>query len=784
MSRSEWLLHRMGLSVSADPPHAPGLLLIQVDGLSREQFERALARRRMPFVRRLLQRHGYELHTHYSGIPSSTPAVQAELFYGVRTAVPAFAFLDRATGKIAQMTWPQPAKRIEAKLAARSEGLLRGGSSWSNIYTGGAGAEESHFCAANIGLGDLWSTVTLRTFGMFVVLHLGSLLRVLALMGLEVGLGLRDACRGVFFQGRSWWRELAFLFARVLVSVGLRETITLGVEIDLARGLPVTQVNFLGYDEHSHRRGPQSLFAHWTLHGIDRCVRRLYRAARRSGRRDYDVWIFSDHGQTAVKQARHLAPGGLEGLVRKHWPAATPAAENAPVRQQHRTSPGHWLGGPRAARREARHESGTLLSRFESEEFAVAALGPVGHVYFNRALDAAATRELASALVRDGVPGVMLRRADGRVDFLLRSGTHVLPDEEELFPHDPAIRKEVARDLVALCYHEQAGDLVVLGWAPDSERWTFADENGAHAGPSPQEVQAFALVPSSTWLPPEAKHHLRPELLRRAALHLLGRDPRARPARTPVHVNGTPRTQLRVVTYNAHGCLGLDGRVTPARIARVLDRFGADVIALQELDAGRSRSRAEDQLELIAAELGMHATYCPAIDAADGRYGHGILSREPIELVRRGRLPRHSRVAEPREALWVKFPWSGRAVHLIGTHLGLGAGERALQVEQLFAPNWLGELDGHEPIILCGDFNLHPGSRAYRRLTQRLHDVQAHAPEHVAQKTFPSFLPVRRIDHIFVSAHFQVVSVAVPRDALTTRASDHLPLVADLVWKK
>jgi len=27
---------------------------------------------------------------------------------------------------------------------------------------------------------------------------------------------------------------------------------------------------FVGYDEHAHRRGPDSIFAHWSLEGIDR----------------------------------------------------------------------------------------------------------------------------------------------------------------------------------------------------------------------------------------------------------------------------------------------------------------------------------------------------------------------------------------------------------------------------------------------------------------------------------------------------------------------------------
>ena len=95
INRSEWAIRRFRLSTSEDSSTEPGLLLIQIDGLSRLQMERALRRKRLPFLNSLLRRQSYELSTFYSGIPSTTPAVQAELHYGVNCAVPAFSFLDR-----------------------------------------------------------------------------------------------------------------------------------------------------------------------------------------------------------------------------------------------------------------------------------------------------------------------------------------------------------------------------------------------------------------------------------------------------------------------------------------------------------------------------------------------------------------------------------------------------------------------------------------------------------------------------------------------------------------
>ncbi len=82
LSRSEWAIRHLGLTPSEGTSEAPGLLLLQIDGCARGQLERAIAANRMPFLRRLLQREGYELHTFYPGVPATTPAVQAELYYG------------------------------------------------------------------------------------------------------------------------------------------------------------------------------------------------------------------------------------------------------------------------------------------------------------------------------------------------------------------------------------------------------------------------------------------------------------------------------------------------------------------------------------------------------------------------------------------------------------------------------------------------------------------------------------------------------------------------------
>ncbi len=782
LSHREWAARRRISDAAAENAEKPGLLLIQIDGLSRTQFERAVDSGRMPFLRRLLRRDGFKTHTFYPGLPSTTAAVQAELYYGARTAVPAFSFYDRVKRRHGVMCSPEWAKEAEAACAAQAPGLLEGGSSWSNIYTGGALQEESHFCAASIGFNDMWRTGKIKNIFMFILLQPFATLMLVIRLGIELVLAMGDLVAGLF-RGERLLLELQLVLSRVFVAVGLRELITIGASVDVTRGLPVVHVNFVGYDEHAHSRGPGSAFAHWGLRGIDRAIRDLYHAAEVSPRRDYAVWIFSDHGQERTRSFDVEAEGGIEQIVRN----ALELSERKDIawqRRSQRRPMAPWIHRPRAIeRRIAQWSLASQLTPGEEATFTVAGIGPVAHVYFAQPLDDDKRAAVAKRLVQQGrVPGVLLKRADNSVTWFHDAGQTAVPDDvPPLLPHPEPLRAELAADLAELGRHPHSGDLVLLGWAPGTLSWTFAPERGAHAGMGLEETRGFVLLPPGTRLPAGTEHHIRPAALRSAALHFLERAPLA--AAQPVPVAGETLS-LRVLTYNAHACEGMDGRVSPRRIARVIAARSPDLVALQELDFGRRRSRAEDQAGIIARELEMHFAFCPTVTRGEEHYGHALFSRWPIEIVRRAFLPADPKGwwEEPRAALWARIIVGARRLNFITTHLGLGLEERRRQMEALMGPEWIGSLPPGEDVILCGDFNALPGSVPYRlaaRAKHGLRDAQASLRGHTPLRTFSSTKPFARIDHVFASSAFVPEKIIVPRDRVSRVASDHLPLVVD-----
>jgi len=727
---------------------------------------------RMPFLRRLMKRESYELRTFYSGLPSSTPAVQAELFYGAHNVVPAFSFLNRAAKRVYSMFDADCAREVESEISRGKNCLLSGGSSWCNIYTGGASTDDTHFCASRLGLGDVFRARKIVQLVTFPILHFSSLIRILAFAIAEFFVAIGDFFQGVS-RGESVLIEVRTLFARVVTCIVLREIVTVGVSIDVARGLPVIHANFIGYDEQSHRRGPGSAFAHWTLAGVDRAIRKIYRASQRSGRREYQVWIFSDHGQ---QRTNLFADHGrsLEKIVSSSLDGFDPAAQ--PVTK----SPSHPPRRAYILRHGDRISEGYRRNIYCGDEqwFSIAAMGPLGHLYLIHPHARAQKMKLAERLVREGVPGAIVRNESGKLEWLFDGRRLILPDEAvSVLPQSAAIKEEIAQDMVSLCGQRCAGDIILPGWNPGKPAISFVDEHGSHAGFGPEETQGFVLLPPSTVLPKNGEF-IRPSDLRAAALHFLRRQPLP-PRKSSIKT--TPK-RLRVMTYNVHGCRGMDGRLSPGRIVRIIQQFEPDIVALQELDFGRVRSQHHDQPNLIAEMLGINVQFCPTVISGAEQYGHALLSQWPMEIIRTAAfapVPRHLHV-EPRGALWVRLKTDGEAIHLMNTHFGLHRRERIAQATELLGENWIGKIPEDELAILCGDFNMVPGSKPYRLMTQRFGDVQSRMKNFRPIKTFSTFHPFRRIDHIFVSRHFAVEKVLVPRNDLTRVASDHLPLIVDL----
>jgi endonuclease/exonuclease/phosphatase family metal-dependent hydrolase len=239
---------------------------------------------------------------------------------------------------------------------------------------------------------------------------------------------------------------------------------------------------------------------------------------------------------------------------------------------------------------------------------------------------------------------------------------------------------------------------------------------------------------------------------------------------TPARVSST----VRVLTYNVHSFVGADHVYDPERTARVIESARPDVVALQEVDFGRGPRAEHSALDRLATRLGMRCHFTYTRDGAHGHFGNAVLTPHALELVAEGTLPQ--RRDEARAVQWLKIRAEGFLVHLMNTHLSVSFRERHAQMRALLGAEWAVRARDL-PLVVCGDFNASPLSPVYRRLRRDLKDAQCGKTRHA---TWPSRLPLLRIDHIFVSPAIVVRDTRVVDDRLARLASDHLPLVAEL----
>jgi endonuclease/exonuclease/phosphatase family metal-dependent hydrolase len=248
----------------------------------------------------------------------------------------------------------------------------------------------------------------------------------------------------------------------------------------------------------------------------------------------------------------------------------------------------------------------------------------------------------------------------------------------------------------------------------------------------------------------------------------------------PSHVQ--PHRGLRLLSYNIQA--GIDTNqyrdyltkgwrhVLPSRqrlhnldlIARMLR--GYDLVGLQEVDAGSLRSGFLDMTEYLANRAGYPYWY-RQVNRDIGmiaQNSNGVLSRMQPNWVGRYRLP----PGNGRGAMVLKFGQGADALYVCTLHLALSRRLRRRQfdfIADLFS-------DARH-VVIMGDMNASCDAREFRNFV----DHNGFKEPACSKPTFPSWRPVRRIDHILVSEDLQVRNARV----LDYPLSDHLPVSVELV---
>ena len=135
--------------------------------------------------------------------------------------------------------------------------------------------------------------------------------------------------------------------------------------------------------------------------------------------------------------------------------------------------------------------------------------------------------------------------------------------------------------------------------------------------------------------------------------------------------------RVRLMSYNVHGCVGLDGRRRVDRVARILRERDPDVVGLQEVDGRRGLA----QIDALARATGLTPVWGPTIQTERGDYGNALLTRLEVLSIERSDISLGDR--EPRGLLDVRLRIDDARLRVVVTHLGLARSEREVQIEAL-----------------------------------------------------------------------------------------------------
>jgi endonuclease/exonuclease/phosphatase family metal-dependent hydrolase len=237
-------------------------------------------------------------------------------------------------------------------------------------------------------------------------------------------------------------------------------------------------------------------------------------------------------------------------------------------------------------------------------------------------------------------------------------------------------------------------------------------------------------------------------------------------------------SRFRVATYNTHKCRGMDGRIRPARVAKVLEELEADVIALQEVVSLEGGRKDQNQAQYLADTVGLDYHIGETLKLRGAVYGNVLISRFPVKDVHVYNLSA-AKTQEARGCIRCDLEIApGKIVHVFNVHLGTGYIERRKQAHLLMSREVLLSPALKHPRLIIGDFNEWTRGLVSRTLQQAFEsvDIQLHLKR---TRTYPGFMPFMHLDHMYFDRELMLEQFSLHRSRMALVASDHLPLVAE-----
>jgi uncharacterized membrane protein YvlD (DUF360 family) len=483
---------RAGSPIASD---TSGILFLEIDGLALPVLRRAIRDGNTPNMARWLGDGTHRLLEWETDLSSQTGASQAGILLGDNDDIPAFRWVDKASGRLVSCSNPDDCATIE-RLRSTGAGLLSaGGTSRGNLLSGDADA-------AILTVSRLADEKRANPGYRAFLANGSNVTRTLVLVLWEVCLELvaaaRQRRRDVHPRGH---RGGAYPLLRAGMCVWVRDLVVFSVLQDMFRGVPAVYATFASYDEVAHHSGlerPDTLEA---LRKLDQRFGMIDRA-RKYAPRPYELVVLSDHGQTQGATFRQRNGHGLDELVERSL--ADGRVDAVDAGDEHAAGVARALD--EATGRPARADA-VDVEDIKPSETVVLGSGNLGLIYLTDSPDRLTLEEIGErhpALIpalcaHPHIAFAMVRSGENGAVALGAHGSHRLSDgkvegEDPLAPFSPNAARHLRR---ADGFPHVADIMVNSFYDPVTEEGcAFEELISFHGGMGGPQTRPFLLYPA------------------------------------------------------------------------------------------------------------------------------------------------------------------------------------------------------------------------------------------------------------------------------------------------
>jgi len=526
----------------------PGVLFLQIDGLSQAVLKRAIRDGNAPTLASWLSAGSHRLAGWETDWSSQTGASQAGILLGSNDDIPGFRWLEKETGQLMVSNHPRAAAEIERRRSTGAGLLHADGASRNNIFTGDAeDAALTMSVAVRRDRGRGSKARIGHSYQAYFTHPYNTARTLLASVGEIVREWQQAATQRRRDVRPRVHRGGVYPLLRTFTTVISRDVTVATLVGDMMAGRSVIYADFLGYDEVAHHSGVERYDALDTLRRIDREFARLATVTAMAPR-PYRIVVLSDHGQSQGATFRDRYGETLGELVRRamgsapvvtdrtgrtapgeeSWGYAAGAVEEASTGpgvvaaalrklSARRRKSGEILLGPERADVTRRVKDSDGAAAAAMDEAVVLGSGNLGLVYLMNSpermtleqIDARYPELVPTLVDHPGIGFVLLRTQQRGPVVLGRDGASFLTTGEvrgsdPLAPFGPsAVRQVLRTDGFTHC-----PDLMVNSmWDPQTDEVAaFEELVGSHGGLGGEQTRPFILFPADLPVPESALH--------------------------------------------------------------------------------------------------------------------------------------------------------------------------------------------------------------------------------------------------------------------------------------